>query len=47
MQAIYDSGLEIQTENPLGICKNNGLLKPKLKKNEWGRDGLTNPPEED
>ena len=37
MQAIYDTGLEIQTKNPLGICKNNGLFKPKLKKNERGK----------
>ena len=47
MQAIYDPRLEIQTKNPLGKCKNNGLFKPKPKKNKRGRDRLTNSPEED
>ena len=43
MQAIYDSGLEIQTKNPLGICKNNGPSKPKLKENEWEKSQVDQP----
>ena len=46
MQASSDPRLEIQTINPLGKCKNNRLFKPKLKKNKWERDRLTNPPED-
>ena len=48
MKAIYDSGLEIQTKNPLGpYAKTMDLLNQNLRKMSQGRDRLTNPPEED
>ena len=43
MQAIYDTGLGIQTKNPPGICQNNGLLKPKTQEKRAGRKQVDQP----